>query len=213
MRKFRFIHSVVACIGAATLLAGPAQAADPYTYPNNSWISVSGTVNAVGPDWFTLDFTDSLITVEMDDGDRDADAYVLVPGDTVTVHGRIDDDMFETRTIEAGRVYVEKLDTWFFSSSVDEEDFGLLTVGTAVIQPMMVVQGKVTEVDGREFTIDAGPRTIRVDTGEMAYNPMDDEGYQKIEVGDVVSVSGEVDYDFFEGRELMANMIITISNR
>lgn len=41
------------------------------------------------------------ITVEMDDGDRDADAYSLDEGDNVTVYGMIDDDLFESATIEA----------------------------------------------------------------------------------------------------------------
>jgi hypothetical protein len=46
----------------------------------------------------------------------------------------------------------------------------------------------------------------------MPYNPLDDKGYQKIEVGDVVSVSGNMDDDFLEGRELVAESIVTIAD-
>ena len=72
---------------------------DPYELANNTWISLSGTVHAVSPDTFELDYGEGNITVEMDDGDRDADAYKLLHGDKVTVNGLIDDDLFEMRTI------------------------------------------------------------------------------------------------------------------
>ena len=39
----------------------------------------------------------------MDDGDRDADAYKLLPGDEVNVIGKVDDDLFQTTTIDASR--------------------------------------------------------------------------------------------------------------
>jgi uncharacterized protein YdeI (BOF family) len=108
----------VALIGLSTgaLLAFPAMAEDPYAKPDDTWISISGTVDTVRPDSFTLDYGKGVITVEMDDGDRDADAYKLLKGDKATVNGKIDDDLFETRSIEAGSVYVESLDTYFYAS-------------------------------------------------------------------------------------------------
>ncbi len=35
----------------------------------------------------------------------------------------------------------------------------------------------------------------------MSYNPLDAEGYQKIDVGDRVKVIGEMDVNLFEGCE------------
>ncbi|HSO22154.1 MAG TPA: hypothetical protein VLT81_04555, partial [Chondromyces sp.] len=105
-------------VSIATLVlfvAVPAMAEDPYVEPDDSWISLSGTVKAVTADAFTLDYGKGMITVEMDDGDRDADGYKLIEGDKVTVNGVIDDGLFETRTIEASSVYVEKLDTYFYA--------------------------------------------------------------------------------------------------
>ena len=44
----------------------------------------------------------------------------------------------------------------------------------------------------------------------MAYDPMDDEGFQKIEEGDVVSVTGVMKTDILDDRELHASSIVTL---
>lgn len=93
-----------------------------YAQPNEAWVSINGTVEAVTPDSFTLDYGGGLIVVDMNDGDRDADAYKLMEGDQGNFIGKIDDDLFETSIIEARTVYVEKLGTTSFASAVDEED-------------------------------------------------------------------------------------------
>ncbi len=46
----------------------------------------------------------------------------------------------------------------------------------------------------------------------MSYNPLDDDGYQKIDVGDRVSVTGEIDKDLFESHKLDADSFVTLSN-
>jgi len=73
-----------------------------------------------------------------------------------------------------------------------------------------VLQGTVTSVSDEEFVLSEGGSAIRVEVEEMPYNPLDDEGYQRIEVGDVVSVTGEVDVDLFEGGEFVAESIIEL---
>ena len=194
--------------------ASAAWAADPMTEPDDSWISVSGNVESVSADAFVLDYGEGLMTVEMDDGDRDADGYKLVSGDEVTVTGRIDDDLFEARTLEASSVYVENIGTTFFASAVDEEAMNdvIVTVSTPVVISATTVQGIVTEVNSEEFMVDTGLRQMRVEVEEMSDNPLDDEGYQKIEVGDLVSVTGQIDDDLFEGRELVADSVVTLSS-
>lgn len=194
---------------ASLLLANPAIAKNPYAKPDDSWISISGTVESVSPDSFILDYGDGVITVEMDDGDRDADAYKLLAGDKVTVNGLIDDDFYELTTIEASSVYVEKLGTTFFASAVDEEDY-LVTVTTPIVVSATTIQGTVTAVDDEEFTVNTGLKATRVDVEKMAYNPLDMEGYQRIEVGDYVRVTGTMEKEFFEGRELMAETIVEL---
>ena len=193
------------------LLTTPALAQeDPYDAPDDTWISLSGTVESVRPDAFVLDYGEGVITVEMDDWDMDADGYKVVEGDRVTVNGMVDDDFFETTTIEASSVYVEGLNTYFYASSADEEDT-FVTLMTPPAMSTVVVQGTVTDVDDEEFTINTGLREIRVETDAMYYDPLDDEGFQQIDMGDRVSVTGTIDDDFLEGRELVASSITTLS--
>jgi len=207
--KIRFAIRILTGAALVTLLAIPVSAQEPYAQPDDSWISIDGTVDAVYADRFVLDYGDGSITVEMDDGDRDADAYVLMEGDKVSVAGRIDDDFMEVATIEASSVYVESINTYFYASAVDEED-AFVTITQPVHVGNTVLQGTVTSASDEEFVLSEGGSAIRVEVEEMPYNPLDDEGYQRIEVGDVVSVTGEVDVDLFEGGEFVAESIIEL---
>jgi len=202
-----FLAVAIASFAASGAFAGSK---NPYARANNTWISISGTVKNVTPNTFTLDYGDGAILVEMDDGDRDADAYSLIEGDKVTVNGKIDDDLFETTKIEASSVYVEKLGTYFYASPVDEEDVFFYTVTTPVLVGGLTLRGTVTDVDDHEFTVDTGPRMLRVEVGEMPYNPLDDEGYQQIREGDFVKVTGMLKDDFFEGREFVAETVVKL---
>lgn len=66
--------------------------------------------------------------------------------------------------------------------------------------------------DEEKFKISSGVMLLTVETDEMSYEPLDDEGYQQIEVGDRVSVSGEFDDEFFDGMVLEADTLITLSD-
>ena len=193
--------------------AAPADDENPYLKANETWINIDGTVESVSADSFELDYGTGVVTVEMDDGDRDADGYNLIKGDKVRVSGMVDDDLYETTTIEASSVYVENLGTYFYASAVDDEDVDtFITYTTPIVVSDTVVQGTVTDVDtiGSDFVINTGERSLTVDTDSMPYDPLDDEGYQKIEVGDRVSVTGYMEQKFFEGREFSARSIVTL---
>ena len=71
----------------ATGLVAPAVATDPYEQPDESWISISGTVVNPDSDSSVLDYGDGVVTVEIDDWDSYGDAYGLLDGDQVTVQG------------------------------------------------------------------------------------------------------------------------------
>jgi len=171
--------------------------------PDNSWISISGSVRDVATNTFKLDYGDGVILVIMNDGDRDAGGYKLLPGDKVTVTGMIDDDFFAKASIVASNVYVEKLGTQFFAAAADKGALYVVEKHPVEVADT-VVQGVVTEVDDQEFKLDTAVRTLTVDVGEMPYNPLDDEGYQKISPGNVVRVSGRIDKQLFLGHELIA---------
>lgn len=192
------------------MIAIPVYAKSPYEKPDDTWISISGTVDTIDEDAFTLDYGEGLITVEMDDGDRDADGYKLRPNDKVTVNGMVDDDFFEVTTIEASSVYVEDIGTYFYASSADEEDT-FVTMDTPVTVSSTVLQGKVTEVNEESFMLDTGEQQIEVFVDSMPYDPLDDKGYQKIEEGDRVSVAGDIDDEFMEEQQLSADSVVTLS--
>lgn len=211
-----FFHSSAKTLAACLFCfsaAGAALAQQPYEKPDESWISISGTVTSSEADRFTLDYGDGVITVEMDDWENWGDAYGLIDGDEVTVYGRMDDDVFETAKIEAGSVYVDDLNTYFYASAADEESVG---ASAYVYSPVNVgdttLRGAVASVNEatNEFTLDTGLVEVRVDTDELSYDPLDESGYQRIEVGDRVVVAGRVDKGFFEGREIVADTIVTL---
>lgn len=203
--------AVVPCL----LIASSAFAANPYLQADDTWIQLSGTVSSVSADRFVLDYGDGTVYVEMDDGDRDADAYKLVEGDKVTVSGMVDDDMFETTTIEAGSVYVENIGTHFYASTVDEDEAFYAPVQDPVNIDTTIVHGTVSNVDSveEEFVINTDTRSITVEVDEMSYNPLDNEGYQQLEIGDVVTVTGATGSDLFDGRVFEASQITTVSKR
>lgn len=197
---------------AFSLFSASAFAQNPYAKPDNSWISIHGTVTSVSADEFELDYGDGLISVEMDDGDRDADGYKLLKGDEVRVSGTIDDDFYKLTMIEAGSVYVKNIDTYFYASSIDEEDFGYDVVSPSITDT--VIKGTITSIDvgGDEFTLDTGLQELTVEVDELVLNPLDDEGYRQLDVGDRVNVNGQIDNDLFEGRVFEADYVTTLQS-
>jgi uncharacterized protein YdeI (BOF family) len=203
----------------ATLAASSALVAqEPYAQPDNSWISISGTVVMPTSDEFTLDYGEGVITVEMDDWDAYGEAHALMDGDQVTVYGDIDDDLYEVASIEAAAVYVDSLNTYFYASSADEEriDYIPMHNWNVYVRPepkQVTVTGTVSSVtrEAREFTLDTGLRKLTVHTDDMAYNPLDDRGYQQVDRGDMVSVTGDLNRQFLEGRILDASFVTTMT--
>ena len=196
-----------------------AMAANPYMRPDESWISISGTVVDPRSETFLLEYDDCMITVEMDDWDSFGEASKLIEGDKVTVYGRIDDDLFELSKIEADSVYVENLNTYFYdSSAADEEDAFVMTdywvAGAPVVVSAATLRGTVTDVDeaAAEFTVNTGVRQVRVETEALAYNPLDDKGFQRIDAGDYVSVVGDFNQEFIEGRVFEAASVLTLDD-
>ncbi|MFO7725591.1 MAG: hypothetical protein R6V45_08595 [Oceanipulchritudo sp.] len=206
MEASRTLVTLIASLG----LALPANAQDPYDLPNDTYISLSGTVASSYGDSFVLDYGEGLVTVEMEDWDWYDDAYGIIEEDDVTVYGYVDDDLYDTTTIEASSVWVEDLNTYFYASGADEESPQIVT--TTLYDFDYTVTGKVTSVNEpvREFTIDTGTREISVDTWQLGYNPLDDQGFLQIEEGDRVTVHGDLDMDTFDDRELSAEALVKL---
>lgn len=186
----------------------------PYAKADDSWIMLKGTVKSAGVDSFVLDYEDGEVIVEMDDGDLLGDAYKIMPGDEVLVSGRIDDDFFESTSIEAAAVHVKNINATFVASPTDEE-------GSVALNPFSFAQplvedeyhliGTVSKIEDDGFVVDIGARSISVDVDQLDGNPLDDEGYLKIETGDRVAVSGLIDDNWFLDRELEALSLVKLN--
>lgn len=212
--KFK-THKTMLTIATALLIgaAAPAVAQDPYTLPDDTYISLSGTVTSPAADSFVLDYGDGLIRVELEGWLLGTNALPIREGDKATVYGEVDDDSFENTTIEAEAVYVEDLNSFFYGEVADEDFYRPRYYTYApFVDSVVTLEGTVTSIDDDEFTLNTGLRAIVVETEDMRYNPLDEDGYQRIHVGDRVRVVGEVDYDLFEGREVEATTITTLRN-
>lgn len=206
-------------IAAAVLLTGTAlgtaaRAEQPAAAANGEWLSLSGEIRAVNPHEFILDYGSKTIPVEMDSyGWYDEDA--LLPGDNVTVTGKMDDDFFEIRKIEASSVYVDSLHEMFYANPADEEDPSFSYVVPSYLTDDVggvTLSGEVRAIKDQIVTLDAGLYDYKVDTGTLEYNPFDSEGLERIDVGDEVLVSGTMDSgDLFDTRELDAQTLTTLS--
>lgn len=203
-------------IGIASALAfgptvSPAQSEDEANMLENvqedTSLTLSGSVTESREDEFDLLVGGQEITVEVEDEIRDGGAYTLVPGDRVSVTGRVDDDLFEGRELKAGALHIDKLGTTFIIDEEYADKYGM-NFGEDIGDYAMVA-GHVTTVrpDDGEFRIHAGLGDFTVEVDQLAENPLDDEGYMRIRSGDAVRVTGVVDDDWFEGREIVATSI------
>lgn len=218
MKKTTRLFSLIGATAlATTVFASPAMSVNPHSmkYTDKDLITITGDVISTAPDVFTLDYGTGSIKVEMDDWDSYDEASLMRTGEKVTVYGRIDDGLYEQKTIEANMVYAHDRNSYLYANDADEEGdyvyYNSYSYPTAVPDGTWTsVSGKVAAVSGRELQLNTGSRTVVVDTMEMAYNPLDDKGYQQIDVGDSIYVSGRIDNDFFEEKEIDASTIVTL---
>lgn len=91
-------------------------------------MSFSGTVVSTNDDGsFTVDYGPGTIEVEMEDWEWYPKASYLLANDDVVVYGKIDDDFFESRTVDSRSVYVVDLSTQFFTDGGTGKLFPIFT--------------------------------------------------------------------------------------
>lgn len=191
---------LLACSDSATTIVETA--------PDGTFVSVSGRVAQARADQFVLDYGDGEMIVEMDDYDFYTEASALLVDDDVIVYGYIDDDFYEKRSLEASSVYVKDLGTQFYASGVDEESIPAPVVMD--LRPRIELTGEVKRVTGGEFDLETSAGIIDVNVQSMSYDPLDDEGFQQIEPGDRVRVTGALGYELFADLDLMADTIVSL---
>ncbi|MBC53463.1 MAG: hypothetical protein CMQ34_06450 [Gammaproteobacteria bacterium] len=214
MNNLRLMTAIGAVLYSTSTVA---LAQTPDQQPDGTWISLSGSVESVERNSFVLDYGRGFITVEMDDGDRDADAYALLQGDNVIVNGMIDDDLFETTTIEARSIFVESISAYFVASPVDDETARAYSPAFPLAVPVVAGQASIhgsivaIDPDEQEIVLDTGLNTLVVELDDLPYDPFDDEGYFKLDLRDKITVSGSLSDDFFEGHVFEGDYLVSIN--
>lgn len=188
-----------------------------FSATDGDWVSLEGRVIESNADYFILRTNARDIIVEMDDYDQTSEGYNILIGDEVVVYGRLDKDFLEKAKVEADNVYVKGIDTYFFASSEDEEGgpyysdyneyFDDLKAGTEIN-----VVGRVTSINGKSFLLGKGDRSVKVDTTDMLYNPLDNVGFKRIRLGDKVRVSGYLDKKVFARHEVDAQSVYIVND-
>lgn len=177
---------------------------------NNAFVTLSGTVGEIrDADEFELKYATGTIMVDTNDAwpnlfKQDA-IGILKPGDRITVSGRVDENFFTKKEIDAtaishrGQTYTRgKYDAaaygyWPFYgwNNRDYDDNVTLT-------------GRVNKIIGDdEFEMSYGEGFVRVETKGVNFPDAD-----RLRVGDQVTVSGEMDHKWFGKRELDAEYIV-----
>jgi uncharacterized protein YdeI (BOF family) len=202
------MRNTLTCLVAALATAGTAQAQDIWSARDSEWITVTGPVGQVTPDRFMIDYGAGMIPVEMDGFAADSAAR-LRAGDWVTVSGRIDDALWERRSIEASSVYSSRLQERLRASARDDEGdvLGYTLIDTPDQGEWVGVTGEVvsTSMDGSSAVIDTGPMTLRMDLTGLSTPMLADRG-------DWISVYGRLDdADLWDARELEAVSVVILN--
>lgn len=197
--------------GVATLLSTTALAADVSNasakkMPDDSYVTISGTVESVQNEReFKLRDNTGTIGVDI----KSNQSVVLKPGQYVTVSGTVDNDLGMV-DIDATDVYAHK----GFTRSVSDALRGMKGVSTSDAQAfnikdlpkegMVKVTGTVTDVDNeKEFTLrdESGSINVDIESNEKA----------ALKKGARVTVIGSVDSGAL-GKDINATQVIVVAD-
>ncbi len=223
LSTFAFVLLSTSAIAQNTAVTTPAQSPVANPVPQNQSanisarsegdaVSVTGTVESASGNTFVMNYGSGKINVDMGGWDwYSNEAEKLTAGEKVTVTGTIDDGFFKGREIKAENVYIHDRYSYYYSTG--QGDANYLLYGTPPEGSAVSVTGIVNTIEGKEFTLNTGKNVIRVDTAKMTYDPLDDEGFQKIKVGDRLRVYGVLSDDLFDTREVDATTVVNLYER
>ncbi len=193
---------------------------------DNAYVKVTGNIGEIRADEFDLNYGQKSVIVELDRfGWSGNETKYLVPGESVTVTGFVDDDLFEGREIEAYNIRLNDSFVFYYTNDdVNPSDAYVANTynsrnakdvanksSTALRDGTYVtMSGVVSKIDGSEFTLTNGANSMIVDASLIGYDIFDDEGLQKIENGDRVYVYGDIDEGFFEEKEIIADGVVEL---
>ena len=227
----KFVTSLVMALVVSlspVVLADQDVDADLSGYSDGEPIVVTGTIQTVSEDELTLDYGGNSLEVEFTEWPwegREIDNFFSA-GQKVTVSGIVDKDWLSSNEIEANNIYLDDHYVYYYwvdtspaySVSIDhrakakDSKSNNLPVSELEDGAFFSASGEITSIDGREFTLKSGTDKFTVDTMDLGYDPMDNLGLQQLSVGDRVYVIGNIDDEFFSGKELSADTIVTLKD-
>lgn len=215
LKNKTYMYLAGAALLFPTAIAYAETTANPLpTYTDGAPVVLTGTVDAIRSDEFDLNYGTGKITVELDGwGWTGNETRYLRTGERVTISGRIDDDLFEGREVEAENIFLPGSYNYYYTTDIYPSYYWYYDDNNTVQDGSYAsMRGTVSNISGDEFTLtSANNASMKVDVSDMGYDPFDNEGLQKVENGDHVHVYGEIDDGFFERREIMADSIVVLS--
>lgn len=181
----------------------------------DTWITLTGEVSAVDSKFFTLDYGDGNIFVELRDTDLDSNAYAKMKGEEVMVTARLDDGMFSSERLVAQSVIVDGMDTVYLAESVNQASADLYLSTASNIEfddEEMVLVGTVKSIGKEALQIDVGDTTVTVELDELVDAPVDADGYLTLMKGERVRITGELEDDFFNRFTVEADTLIKMKS-
>lgn len=171
-------------------------------------VELSGVVQGAGADDFILVGDKGRFLVEVDDFDEFPEGSALHDGDEVIVRGVVDADLFHDLRIEAAEVLVPHRYFTVYASSADEED---VVHHSPKDEREISTVGTVVAIRGTTLTLDDNGRSYCVDTRRLGYNPFDNRGFLRVDVGTYIKVKGKVRFDLQERHEVEARSIVELT--
>lgn len=209
MRNLLRSTAALALAASMTAPAAAQELEEPGNLDEGEWVSLTGYVASVDETSFHLEYPGGNIEVEFEDIPGDPNEDRLFIGQEVTAYGYIDDDFLEGHVLEAQGFFVNDWDTYYGVYYTGWPSYAAYDWGDE-LSTVISLEGEVTSIDGREFTLDVNGVEFSVDTMSLVYNPLDDVGYPRVDEGDRVSVSGVVEQSLFDETELSATSIVTL---
>ncbi|NWG46829.1 MAG: hypothetical protein HXY25_09825 [Alphaproteobacteria bacterium] len=199
----------------ALLFPHAANGQDPWRQPDESWIRLAGTLERADADAFRLDYGRGSIRVDTDELRGWDEAVASAQGERALVFGRIDDDVLDLRRLVASRIVLPDLGVQFLADTRADEPPGPPYDSLAVLpleEGRVQLTGVITRMDTEAdtFLLDAGPTQVEVQAEEVNHDPFGGSAFRFFEVGDIVTVAGELTRSWFDEPELIADSIVIV---
>ncbi len=181
--------------------------------PEHRQVVMTGMIRTIDytENTFTLNYGGNVVTVQTDSPFKrlyePTATDRLVVGERVSVSGRVDENWMDQKIVDAYAITRANGEVLYSSvrdvvmperlSTKEEGDY-------------IVLSGEVASINGTEgFLLKYGDEGgILVATEGMAVNPLRENAFNPVEIGDSVTVRGVIDNDLFEMKQINAYAVL-----